>query len=394
MSDFNLYQASNQWATRPDDQRFWTLEDMLAACTEYRNSAREAKVTFTSLHVQPMGGDGAQLAVVGPAGNPAILTHWAMGQLSGAAGAPASYLRSLPADLACTNINYGLAQRGADVANLLIHKNGGLVLRSATSEDYSRIWNVDVINRLLPFRQYGWRVPPARPVNGNSRGARPATEADVLESREGGGGLSVNVGDMIAPAGLYASDHDCFIFMVNEKNRIRDGSEGGLSRGFFLTNSEVGNGKALKVTTFLYRHVCGNHIVWGAEGVQEIKVVHRGEADLRFRRELEAEIRSYAEGSAAEDEAAIASARRFKLGNNKDEVLNGLFKALRGDLSRKTIEASYDQAVLEAEKETTLDPNTAWGYAQGLTAYSQETPYADERSKLDRASGKVLSMAF
>jgi hypothetical protein len=35
-----------------------------------------------------------------------------------------------------------------------------------------------------------------------------------------------------------------------------------------------------------------------------------------------------------------------------------------------------------------------WGIAQGLTEYSQKAPYADARTKLDRAAGKVLEMAF
>jgi len=45
---------------------------------------------------------------------------------------------------------------------------------------------------------------------------------------------------MISPAGIYASDHDMFSFLVNEEYRIDDGSDGGLARGFFVQNSEVG----------------------------------------------------------------------------------------------------------------------------------------------------------
>jgi len=73
---------------------------------------------------------------------------------------------------------------------------------------------------------------------------------------------SLKVGDKIAPAGLYGSDHDMFAFMVLENRRIEDGTEGGLSRGAFFSNSEVGGG-AFRIKSFYYRHVCGNHIVWG-----------------------------------------------------------------------------------------------------------------------------------
>lgn len=393
MSDFNLYAASNQWSTRPADQRFWTLADMHAACQAHRDSAREATVQTHSLTLRTAGSDGADLELVGKAGTPARLTHWAFGQLSRVAGAPADYLRSLPADLAATNLNHGLARHTGD-SRLLLHRNGSLVLRSITSDSYTRIWNCNAIERLLSFESAGWRVPPARPSSNDDPRARPATEADVLADREGGGGLSVNVGDMIAPAGLYASDHDCFVFMVNESRRIADGTAGGLSRGFFLTNSEVGNGRALTVTTFLYRFCCGNHIVWGASNVSKIKIVHRGEANARFNQQLHCELTRYADARASETEGQILAARKMSLGDNKDAVLDTLFKHLRGDVSQKTIESGYDRACLDADNDRTIDPRTVWGMVQGLTAHSQTLPFADERAKIDRAAGKVLEMAF
>jgi len=127
-----------------------------------------------------------------------------------------------------------------------------LLLRALTSEQYKRIWNWEVVERLLPLQERGWRVPQARPAFPDQPGARPATEADILD--DAGFGLSVKVGDMIAPAGLYASAHDMFAFLINEQKRIKDGTEEGLSRGIFFENSEVGD-KALRCTTFLYRHV-------------------------------------------------------------------------------------------------------------------------------------------
>lgn len=389
----NLYSASNQWATRPDDQRFWTLQEMLEATRRFRESAREAVIPVRSLQV--IGTDGGDLEIVGQAKIPARMTHWGFGQLARYAGAPADYLRTLPAKLAASNVNYGIQKKGeTDKANLLLHSNGSLVMRSITTDSYSRIWDCDVIDRMTGLETFGWRVPPARPCRSGQAGSRKATEQDVLESKSGGGGLSVKVGDMIAPAGLYASDHDCFVFMVNEKHRIADGSPEGLSRGFFLHNSEVANGKALKVTCFLYRHVCGNHIVWDASDVNEIKVVHRGSADRRFREKLRVELRSYAEGKASEDEARIVAAQKVILGANKEEVLDTLFKKLRGELPQKTMELSYDQAEDDAQFDKTINPRSVWGVVQGMTAYSRNVPFADDRNRIDRAAGKVMKMAF
>ena len=35
-----LLQASNQWATRPADERFWTVEDMAAQCKAWKEASR------------------------------------------------------------------------------------------------------------------------------------------------------------------------------------------------------------------------------------------------------------------------------------------------------------------------------------------------------------------
>jgi hypothetical protein len=38
MSKSNLYAASNQWAVRPADERFWTLEEARDACKAYADT--------------------------------------------------------------------------------------------------------------------------------------------------------------------------------------------------------------------------------------------------------------------------------------------------------------------------------------------------------------------
>lgn len=39
------------------------------------------------------------------------------------------------------------------------------------------------------------------------------------------------------------------------------------------------------------------------------------------------------------------------------------------------------------------DPNTVWGFVNGVTRLSQATPYTDERTFLDRTAGAILSLA-
>jgi hypothetical protein len=149
-----LFKAHKQWSIRPDDERFWTVQEAHAASDAYRSVAVEKPGHYGDLRVEAQGED---VHLVGRSGIPAKLTHWAFGQLSSLAGAPAGYLRGLPATLAAQNLNYGMKAResnGDEPANLLFHRNGDILLRSITSSRYSRIWNADVLERLADLG--GW----------------------------------------------------------------------------------------------------------------------------------------------------------------------------------------------------------------------------------------------
>jgi hypothetical protein len=384
-----LFKASNQWQNRPDDERFASLEDLHAAVSSYRKDARTASVPFNTLRTEAREGE---VVLVGKTNQPARLTNWAFGQVATSVGAPGAYLRTLPATLAAQNLNHGLAKTDdRSDRQLLLHTNGSLLARALTSDKYTRIWNSDISWRLLQLPEQGWQVPPARPARSDQKGTRPATAADVL--RGAGFGLSIQIGDLIAPAGLYASDHDMFAFLVNNDKRISEpGNPDGLARGFFVENSEVGNGKAFKITRFMYRHVCGNHIVWGAQQVSELRIKHIGDADDRAFQQIQVELTKYANDSASDDEARIRTAANFILGATKDEVLDRLFNVKALGLSRVKLEAAYDLTV-ECEP-AAVNPNSAWGVAQGITRLSQQSAYADERTGLDKAAGRVLAMAF
>jgi len=385
-----LFHANRQWAERPPDERFWNVEEMAEACIGYAKNAREAETPFNRLTC--VAGENENIMVQGPERIPATLTNWSFKQLSARAGAPAEYLQKLPVKLATGNLNFGLSH-SRSTALMLLHpvssqeSDTRLILRAATTDRYERFWNWEICDRLLDLPP-GWRTPPARP-NGADPRSRPATQADVLDSKGGGGGLSISVGDMIAPSGLYASDHDMFGFFINEGARIKDGTDGGMSRGFFVSNSEVGDG-SFWFLTFMYRHVCGNHIVWGASGVQELRIPHVGRIRERIDDSLIAEVRKYADASASFDEAMVERAKRFSLGTNKDEVLDLIFgKKL---MSRKQAGAAFE--IAQEHDYYDGDARTAWGFAQGVTRLAQQTAHTDRRVDMDRTASKILTMAF
>lgn len=405
-SKTNLMAASAQWSSRPADQRFWTLSDLHSFKKRYEAETSTALVPLGKCEIRPLTDDPKELVLVGPKGGGATFSHYSFGQLCSLVGAPASYLRELPAELAAQNVRHGLRSMATDKDySLMFHANGGRQLRCVTSEKYERIFDSEVAEMALRLQDRGWVTPPARvpysitdlktgkssPYTGPSR---IATEQDCLKHRMAG--LGIQPGDVIAPAGIYGSDHDTFIFQVNEDRPIDAGNGEVLYRGVFWTNSEVGN-KKFRGTMFWYEGVCGNHIVWSAKVVAEIEIRHVGEARAKFA-EVYNQVLQMSDMDTRNDVKRIQSAKQFRLadvtGKTKEEaekaVVDVVFR--KGLMSRVQAEQSLETA--KRFQDIHGDPFSAWGFAAGATRFSQSLQYQDQRDQLDRAAGKVLEMVF
>lgn len=391
MSRNNLYDAHRQWSVRPADERFWGFDDLSERLRADRQAARESRRMTRRLRVESVpviGCDSPDLRLLGDDSEDALsFTHWSFGQLCTVADAPAAYLRRLSPELAATNLNHGLTRDNLPSHLQFLADSRTNQVRSLT-RDFTRYWNNDLIGALGPALDLGWRVPPARPAVDDPR-ARPATASDILPD-QGDFGLSVQVGDMIAPAGVYCGDRDLFVFLVHPARVIDDGNRG-LMRGMFLWNSEVGAG-AFKVRTFYLENVCGNHICWGASEVREIKVRHRGDRILRADREMIDQLRDYAEASCAVEEEMLRKARAHALGEDREETVRKVHGIRSIGLTLAEIEAAYEGAE-RWENVSKSPPTSAWGFVHGLTRLSQRQLYADQRNRMDRAGGKVLALA-
>ena len=380
-----LGQASSQWSSRPADERFWTIADMHAACEQYRREAATARVEPASLKLEAAG-DNVHL--LGSTGATASLTNYSFGQLARLGGAPAGYLQGLPATLAADCANHALQKRARDdnsPLSLLFRRNGGVQLRAATSEKYTRIWNSLITAKLGELAEYGWKVPPAMPAPVSGVGTRIATTEDCGEY------TLVQPGQSISPSGLYASDRDMFAFMIHPDRVVDAGGGRKLFRGFFVRNSEVGD-MAFALQCFLFDFVCFNHNVWGAEQVTEMRVRHIGHAVDSMQYGFQVELRKYLDRAASEDELQIAQARRFIIAATPEAVIDKLFSIRTLGVPRKTLELAQARAIENSDAYG--DPKSAWGMAQGLTEVSQGASYTSERVNLDRAAGRIVEMSF
>ena len=139
---------------------------------------------------------------------PVAPTHWSFGQLASLVGAPAAYLRQLPAPLAAINLQYGLTSHRAEQVKTLEIENGRLELRAVTGPDYGRIFDHELVEAVQKIAGNGtgdtrWKVP------------------GVLDWSTGI--YNPNVDITKDTTTLYASDRDVFLFLVDDLNPIEAG---------------------------------------------------------------------------------------------------------------------------------------------------------------------------
>ncbi len=357
--------AARQYANRPQDERFPSLDAMIDDAIADKNHSGERTYNLKDLHVAPVDVEGSpaqSLELRSPNGG-AQMSHWAFGQLARTLGAPASYLRDLPAPLAADCLNYGLSDSPAGTAaNILIRQPNGKppMIRACTSDSYARVWDADLYGRIaetITKRDPAWTLPPTW-------------------SGE--------------PAGAYRGDRDSFLVIVNGGSIVNDPSlgtsgPGEMFRGLLVKNSEVG-AASITIEQILFRYVCGNHMLWGAIVDQSYRRRHVGTRVLRDTiREVSDIARRWAEQSPARDEAIIRGLIDHNVAATKDAVIDELKKM---GATREQAETMY--ATCE-RTETNLNPRSYWGIAQGATRASQESGYQDERYQLDRLAAQVLA---
>lgn len=366
-----LMQASQQWRSRPADERFTSLVEMQQVMHARRQLSTQDVVTTRKLTLYPAPDDeqdrrrrGLMIGVEGGplAGQTLSPTHMAFGQLCSLAAtpSPASYFREsgLPAAYIadCLNFNLRVTRDIGDIG-VLGHVDQFGELRAATGPNYGRVWDADVVDALVDRFGDGvtehWRVP------GEFGRRVTVTQANTT---------------------LFASDRDMFVFLADEERRI-DVAGRSLARGFFVWNSEVGD-KTLGLGFFLFDYVCCNRIVWGADQYTEVRVRHTKGAPDRWLEEVAPVLSEYAEGSGRPVVEAIEAARERKIADDLDKLLATRF----GKMMVEPIKAIH-----LAEEGRPIE--TAWDVTVAATAHARSIPNTDKRLDIEREAGALLNAA-
>ncbi|WP_290556818.1 toprim domain-containing protein [Aestuariivita sp.] len=283
----NVDRVSSEWYSRPDDERYVSLDDLFASVKARAEQSRTRTVESAAIRVEAHRDDPEKLGLVLPGTDePIAPTHWSFGQLSSIVGAPAAYLRQLSAPLAGINLQYGLTNHRAEQIKTMEVANGRTELRAVTGPDYGRIYDHELVSAVQRIAGNGtgdtrWKVP------------------GVLDWSTGIYSPRVDVTKETTT--LYASDRDVFLFLVDDLNPIEagilpDGSPDLYFRGFYCWNSEVG-AKTLGIASFYLRAVCQNRNLWGVEDFQEIKIRHSKYAASRFAHEAAPALKNFANSS-------------------------------------------------------------------------------------------------
>ena len=306
---------------------------------------------------------------------PVAPTHWAFGQLASIVGAPASYLRQLPAPLAGINLQYGLTNHRAEQVKTFETEDGRTELRAVTGPDYGRIHDFELVEAVQRIAGNGtgdtrWKVP------GVLDWSTGVYNPDVEISRD--------------TTTLYASDRDVFLFLVDDRNPIEagklpDGSPDLYFRGFYCWNSEVG-AKTLGMASFYLRAVCQNRNLWGVEDFQEITIRHSKYAANRFAHEAAPALANFADSSPQPFIQGIRAARERIVARSDEDRTDFLRK--RGFSKAET--GKIVETVLAEEGRP---PESVFDFVQGITAVARSKPQQDARLTMETRAKKLLEAA-
>ncbi len=365
--------VSSEWFSRPADQRYLSLDELMAAVKGRAERSRTRTVESAAMRVEAHRDDPERLALVLPdVDKPLAPTHWSFGQLASLVGAPATYMRQLPAPLAAINLQYGLTSRRAEQLKTLETEDGRTELRAVTGPDYGRIYDHEL-------------VAAVQRIAGNGTGDTRWKVPGVLDWSTGIYNPMVDISSDTTT--LYASDRDVFLFLVDDMNPIEagklpDGSPDLFFRGFYCWNSEVG-AKTLGIASFYLRAVCQNRNLWGVEDFQEISIRHSKYAANRFAHEAAPALANFADSSPQPFVEGICAARERIVARNDDDRTDFLRK--RGFGKAET--AKIVETVLMEEGRP---PESVFDFVQGITAYARSKPQQDARLDLETRAKKLL----
>lgn len=366
--------VSSEWFSRPDDEKFLSLNDLYERVRQRADRARSRIVESREVRVEARADNPERLALIVP-GEPEPIepNHWSFGQLASLVGAPASYLRTMPAALAGINLQHGLLSHRGEQVKFLTADDGRAELRAVTGPNYGRIWDHELVAAVMKIAGNGisdtrWKVPGV--LDWSTMCYNP--HVDVTRET----------------TTLYASDRDVFLFLVDDTNPIEagklpNGDPDLFFRGFYCWNSEVGS-KTLGIATFFLRAVCMNRNLWGVENFNEIIIRHSKFAASRFAYEAAPALESFAHSSTSKFVEGVKSSRSRVMARTEEDRET----FLRQSGFSKADTARIISTVMAEEGHP---PTSLFDFVQGITAYARTKSNQEDRLLIEGSARKLFA---
>ena len=187
VSAVTAYTAHREWASRPPDERYASVQALYDAARARRLRTEERTIETVALRTEAVASDA--LALRDTTNRQAALTNWSFEQLAGIAAAPPKYLRTLPAAIASDAINHGLRRQRREEHQLLVDRDEPWTVHAVTSPRYARVHHDELAGRVLDLmaQHPAWSLP--------------------LGYKDGVYGAER------VPSGAYLGDRDMFLFL-------------------------------------------------------------------------------------------------------------------------------------------------------------------------------------
>ncbi|REJ68873.1 MAG: DUF932 domain-containing protein [Planctomycetota bacterium] len=337
----NLTQASRELFSRPEDERFDSLESLLAHAEHRQSLSTEHWQPW--LDIEPTSLDGH--LGLRTKESEVLLNDWSFTQLCKLSGVHKDTLNRLSVETAATALREVRPSDGSKPLQLYSVDNVAAAIHGAS---YTRLHDADLL-RVVQETAVDFTPPP-----------------------EGFNGAT----------GLYAGEQDMFAFLIDPNGWVEIGEET-FAPGFFVWNSEVGR-RTVGISTFWFQAICQNHIVWDTTEVVEFTRKHTAkvhEALDEIRYLIESLVRKRDERKDGFSRV-IENAMTASIGDREDAqkllTSKGFSNALTG-------------AALDLAAENGLF--TVFSVVDALTRLSQKSQFAGNRTDADQRAAALLSLA-
>lgn len=337
----NLTQASRELFRRSPDERFETLEALIAHCKTQRDSSTELWQPPRDMRLLPSESGRLDVAFDD---QQLRLNDWSFGQLCRLCGVSKDTVNRLTASTAALVLN----ETRPSLSKPLQLYESDQTAKAVHGTAYTRLFDGEVLDVVRDAAD-GFHPPP-KGFNGGT--------------------------------GLYAGEQDMFCFLIDPNGQVEIRGEN-FAPGLFVWNSEVGR-RSVGVSTFWYQHICGNHIVWDAVEVVELTRKHTAKV-----RDVLVDIQHAITDLVAKRDArrdgfarAINRAMDVRLGDDAEEVQ----KALRKQGVTGKLAAAATNLV-------SGEGYTVFALVDALTRLSGRIPNAGDRLAADQRAASLLSVA-